>query len=127
MSTKKVEKYKEEKKNRTVFIQKKKRQQRIQVIISVLVCAVFIGWFGWSVYDKKTASAKPALNSENVQVVDEKGRQYEVKMNEDGTASLVLSDSGTSSVAESFAEAVLTESSNAIYVESAAEESADAN
>ena len=117
MSTKKVEKYKEEKRNRAAIAKKQKKMHMIQIGVAGLICAAFVGWIGWSVYEKKTISAEPALNSDNIQVVGENGQQYEVKMNDDGTATLVLSESGATSAAE----AVLTESGAA---ESVAEEPA---
>lgn len=52
MSQAKVDKYKEEKANRQQIIKKQKRMHRFEMTAIALVCAVFVGWIGYSVYDK---------------------------------------------------------------------------
>lgn len=54
MSQKKVDEYKDYKKNRKKIIQKEKRLRRIEYTAAGLVLAVLIGWFGWSIYHQAT-------------------------------------------------------------------------
>ena len=60
MSQAKVDQYKKEKANRQQAIKKQKIQTRIEMSILALVCAVFVGWVGFSVYDKISNSADSA-------------------------------------------------------------------
>lgn len=48
MSQKKVEAYKEYKKNKQKYIQKEKRIRMIELIAVILVCAALIFWIGFS-------------------------------------------------------------------------------
>lgn len=52
MSQAKVDKYKQEKANRQQIMKKQKRMHRFEMTAIALVCAVFVGWVGYSVYDK---------------------------------------------------------------------------
>ena len=61
MSQKKVDAYKEYKKDRKNNIKKEKRQARVEISIFVAVACVFVGWFGWSVYHQVT---KPDTSEE---------------------------------------------------------------
>ena len=54
MSQKKVEAYKEYKKNRDKILEKEKRNSRIRVGIAGLIAVAFIGWFGFSIYNSAT-------------------------------------------------------------------------
>ena len=54
MSQKKVEAYKEYKKNKKEVIRKEKAVRRLRGFLAALVAVVLIGWFGWSVYHKAT-------------------------------------------------------------------------
>ena len=58
MSQKKVDAYKDYKKNRKEILKKEKRKQKLEIGIAALICAAFVAWFGFSVYQK--ATAKPA-------------------------------------------------------------------
>ena len=49
MSQKKVEAYKEYKKNKQKYIKKEKRIRRIEIIAALLVCALLVCWIGFSV------------------------------------------------------------------------------
>lgn len=54
MSQKKVDAYKEYKKDRKKNIKKEQRQQKIEIGIFIAVACVFLGWFGWSIYHQVT-------------------------------------------------------------------------
>ena len=58
MSQKKVDAYKEEKKNRQQIIRREKMTNRIEILVIVLVFAALIGWFGTSVYMNRKAEAE---------------------------------------------------------------------
>lgn len=50
MSQEKVNRYKEEKKNRKEMMAKEKRVQKLQTFAGVAVLAVLVGWIGVSAY-----------------------------------------------------------------------------
>ncbi len=54
MSQKKVDQYKHYKQNKEAILKKEKRQARIEIGIFIAILVAFVGWFGWSVYDKAT-------------------------------------------------------------------------
>ncbi len=55
MSQQKVDQYKQYKQNKEKILKKEKRQARIEIGIFIAIMVAFVGWFGWSVYDKVTA------------------------------------------------------------------------
>ena len=63
MSQAKVDRYKEQKKNRKKIMKKEKCRIVLGRTIGVLVCAAIVGWAGWSVY-KLYESKKPASYTE---------------------------------------------------------------
>lgn len=52
MSQAKVDKYKQDKANRQKIIKKQKRMHRFEMTAIAVVCAIFVVWVGYSVYDK---------------------------------------------------------------------------
>ncbi len=58
MSQKKVEAYKEYKKNKDKILKKEKRMRNLELGVIALVGALFVGWFGYSVYDSAQKAAK---------------------------------------------------------------------
>ena len=54
MSQKKVEAYKEYKKNKKEVIKKEKTMRRLRTALVSLAAVILIGWFGWSIYHKAT-------------------------------------------------------------------------
>ena len=52
MSQEKVDKYKEYKANKKKIWKKEKMLHRLEMSVIAVVCVVFIGWVGFSVYDK---------------------------------------------------------------------------
>lgn len=52
MSQEKVDKYKEYKANKKKIWRKEKIMHRLEMGIIAVVCVVFVGWIGYSVYEK---------------------------------------------------------------------------
>lgn len=52
MSQEKVDRYKREKANRQKIIKKQKRMHRLEMAGLGLLAAAFVGWIGFSVYQK---------------------------------------------------------------------------
>jgi predicted negative regulator of RcsB-dependent stress response len=82
MSQKKVDQYKNEKKNRKEIMRKEKTTARIEILVAVLIFAALIGWFGFSVYQKsqidKAANAEAVTTSLDLSAMDE----FETTLNE---------------------------------------------
>lgn len=55
MSQKKVDAYKEYKKNRKEIIKKEQRMRKVEYGVIIAVLVAFVGWFGFSTYQKATA------------------------------------------------------------------------
>ena len=62
MSQEKVDRYKEQKRNRDKILKKEKRQARILKIGGIVVALVLVGWIGFSTYlratDRSNATGK---------------------------------------------------------------------
>lgn len=73
MSQEKVDRYKEEKRNRQKLMKKQKFQSAMFKVAGVLVAAVFVGWIGYSVYDGISSSqaAESKTYSVDTTAVDE--------------------------------------------------------
>ncbi len=56
MSQKKVDAYKEYKKNRKEIIKKEQRMRKLEYGAIIAVLVAFAGWFGFSTYQKATAA-----------------------------------------------------------------------
>ncbi|MGN1142323.1 MAG: hypothetical protein ACI4TF_14085 [Oliverpabstia sp.] len=56
MSQAKVDQYKKDKANRQKIIKKQKRMHRLEMAVITLVCVLFVGWIGYSVYDKVSSN-----------------------------------------------------------------------
>ena len=54
MSQKKVDEYKEYKKNREKILKKEKTMQKLTMVLVAVLCVVFLGWFGYSIYNSAT-------------------------------------------------------------------------
>ena len=54
MSQKKVDEYKEYKKNREKILKKEKTMQKLTMALVAVLCVVFLGWFGYSIYNSAT-------------------------------------------------------------------------
>ena len=75
MSQKKVDAYKDYKKNRKEILKKEKRKQKLEIGIAALICAAFVAWFGFSVYQK--ATAKPAETNTKAETIEVNMTDYE--------------------------------------------------
>ncbi len=58
MSQKKVEAYKDYKKNKKEILKKEKRQAKIEKGVIAALLIVFVGWFGVSLYQTATRPAE---------------------------------------------------------------------
>lgn len=56
MSQAKVDQYKKDKANRQKIIKKQKRMHLLEMAAITLVCVLFVGWIGFSVYDKVSSN-----------------------------------------------------------------------
>ena len=65
MSRRKVEAYKEYKKNKETIIKKQKRNRIVEIILVTLVAALFFGWVGYSAY-RSSVRAREAEVTETV-------------------------------------------------------------
>ncbi len=63
MSQQKVDLYKEQKKNRKKIMKKEKYMHYLRCSAVIVVCALIVGWAGWSIYAKYEAN-KPASYTE---------------------------------------------------------------
>ena len=68
MSQKKVDQYKEYKKNRDKILAKEKRTKKIELTIAAVIAVLFIGWFGFSIYNSAT---RPAANEDGTAAATE--------------------------------------------------------
>lgn len=57
MSQEKVDKYKEYKANKAKILKREKMMHRLEMGAIAVVCVAFIGWVGFSVYQKTTENA----------------------------------------------------------------------
>ena len=73
MSQKKVDAYKDYKKNRKEILKKEKRKQKFEIGIAALICAAFVAWFGFSVYP----TAKPAETNTKAAAIEVNMTDYE--------------------------------------------------
>ena len=67
MSQKKVEQYKEYKKNRDKIIAKEKRSAKLWRLCGVLLAVVVVGWIGFSIYNSAT---RPSTEEGEVATVE---------------------------------------------------------
>ena len=68
MSQKKVDQYKEFKKNREKIYAKEKKMRQLRLIIASVLAVLVIGWFGYSVYN--TATRPPVSEDGTVTPVE---------------------------------------------------------
>jgi hypothetical protein len=61
MSQKKVEQYKEYKKNKTAILKREKRIRALEFGLIGVICCVFVGWFGFSIYDSAKNAGKASV------------------------------------------------------------------
>ena len=63
MSQKKVEQYKEFKKNREKIYAKQKKMKQLRLILASVLAVLVIGWFGYSIYNTAT---RPPVSEDGV-------------------------------------------------------------
>lgn len=67
MSQEKVDKYKEYKANKKKIWKREKMMHRLEMSIIAVVCVAFIGWVGFSIYDK-AVNTDEAVAAETVEL-----------------------------------------------------------
>ena len=72
MSQKKVDAYKEEKRNRQQIIRKEKITRRLEMIAAALICIALVGWFGIAVvmHAKSSTPVQTETTTLNLDAVD---------------------------------------------------------
>lgn len=68
MSQKKVEQYKENKKNRKKIMKKEKRVLILEKLAGVVVCAAILFWAGFSIYKYTGSSSSTATTTTSVNI-----------------------------------------------------------
>jgi uncharacterized membrane protein len=77
MSQKKVEKYKEYKRNKEQILKREKRIRAVEFGVIIVICCVFVGWFGYSIYDSAVQAKKnSAVPAEIVEIDMNAYRDY---------------------------------------------------
>lgn len=73
MSQKKVDAYKEEKKNRQQIMKKEKMARRLEAILAALICVALIGWFSYAVimHARSSAPVETVTTTLDMGAVDE--------------------------------------------------------
>lgn len=69
MSQAKVERYKQEKKNRKAELKKQKRKKVLGCIIAILICAAIAVWIGFSAYSYHQEHQPVKTTSINVDAI----------------------------------------------------------
>jgi hypothetical protein len=70
MSQKKVEQYKEYKKNKEQILKREKRMKKLEYGAIIGLCCLFVGWFGYSVYDSAVHSGSESTETVQATEVD---------------------------------------------------------
>ena len=70
MSQKKVDAYKEYKKSKEQILKREKRMKKIEFGVIVAICCLFVGWFGYSVYESATQKANETTEAPVAAEVD---------------------------------------------------------
>ena len=70
MSQEKVDRYKEQKKNRKDIIKKEKRKVAIEKTIAGIVCLAIVVWLGYSIYDLNIGS-KTTTNEVDITAISD--------------------------------------------------------
>ena len=73
MSQKKVDAYKEEKKNRQQIMKKEKMARRLEAILAAVICIALIGWFSYAVimHARSSAPVETVTTTLDMSAVDE--------------------------------------------------------
>ena len=66
MSQEKVDRYKEEKKNRQKIMKKERRTRRLEITVVVVILAALVTWFGIAVVRNSRANAEGSTVSPTV-------------------------------------------------------------
>jgi len=84
MSQKKVDAYKEEKRNRQQIMRKERRMRRLEALAAAVICLALVGWFSYAVimHVRSNAPVETVTTTLNLDAVDE----YMMQLDELNTA-----------------------------------------
>lgn len=71
MSQQKVDKYKQDKANRSQIIKKQKRAVRLEIIAGVVILGGLLGWFGYTYYERQQNLKPPTEYQVDTGAIDE--------------------------------------------------------
>ena len=117
MSQKKVDYYKEQKKNRAEIMRKEKRNRRLGITAAIVIAAALLGWFGYLLVQNARSSTDGTTQAMELDVSDMDGYLQEM----DG----ILSGEETEEAAEGESTSEETEETAESTSESASTSSAD--
>ena len=69
MSQEKVNKRKEEKRNRKKIMQKEKRERMLASVLGVVIAAAIVGWAGFSIYSRVEANKPISYTEVNIDAI----------------------------------------------------------
>lgn len=96
MSQEKVDRYKEEKKNRKEIMRKEKLRHRASIAAFLIILVALVGWFGFAVYrnleGKKLASADVKKTEWNLDAYNEYTSQLNTYVTEQRAAASSASE-----------------------------------
>ncbi|MEE0419274.1 MAG: hypothetical protein UDG86_04405 [Lachnospiraceae bacterium] len=108
MSQEKVDRYKEEKRNREKILKKEKRQTLLMKIGGAVVGIALVGWIGFSVYHQaaNTANASGKTYSVDTAALDNYMNNMSAAESEDGSTAETeaVTEGGTEAATESSSE-----------------------
>ena len=71
MSQRKVDRYKEEKRNRQEIMRKERLSRRLEITLVIVIAAALLGWFGYLLFQNAQANAEPVVTELKLGAVDE--------------------------------------------------------
>ena len=70
MSQKKVDYYKEQKRNRAEIMRKEKRNRRLGALLAIVILAALLGWFGYMSVQNARSSSEGVTNATELDTTD---------------------------------------------------------
>ena len=100
MSEKKVQKNKEERRNRARTMRKNKMLKKVGMILGIIGILALVAWITWSIADLGARHTLDPKEMEGMEVADSDGNTYNIHIREDGTAELQMKESAANSTEE---------------------------
>ena len=70
MSQKKVDYYKEQKRNRAEIMRKEKRNRRLGALLAIVIVAALVGWFGYMIVQNARSASDGATKATELETTD---------------------------------------------------------